>query len=57
MKRRKRRKKIGGRFSPIGGSLHPLLTPKFGTGRSLICGPSLEKKSVRKKEGFSRKIR
>jgi hypothetical protein len=34
-----------------------VLTPKFGTGRSLICGPSLVKKSVRKKEGFSRKIR
>jgi hypothetical protein len=34
-----------------------MLTPKFGTGRSLICGPNLVKKSVRKKEGFSRKIR
>jgi hypothetical protein len=32
-----------------------MLTPKFGTGRSLICGPSLVKKSVREKEGFSRK--
>jgi hypothetical protein len=34
-----------------------MLTPKFGTGRSLICGPNLVKKSIRKKEGFSRKIR
>jgi hypothetical protein len=34
-----------------------LLTPNFGTGRSLICGPNLVKKSVRKKEGFPRKIR
>jgi hypothetical protein len=34
-----------------------VLTPKFGTERSLNCGPSLVKKSVRKKEGFSRKIR
>jgi hypothetical protein len=34
-----------------------LLTPKFGTGRSLICGPSLVKKSVQKKKGFFRKIR
>jgi hypothetical protein len=32
-----------------------MLTPKFGTGKSLICGPSLVKKSVREKEGFSRK--
>jgi hypothetical protein len=30
-------------------------TPKSGTGRSLICGPSLVKKSVRKKEGFLQK--
>jgi hypothetical protein len=34
-----------------------LLTQKFGTGRSLSCGPSLVKESVRKKEGFYRKIR
>jgi hypothetical protein len=34
-----------------------VLTPKFGTGRSLICGPSLVKRSVREKEGLSRKIR
>jgi hypothetical protein len=34
-----------------------MLTPKFGTGRSLICGPSLVEKSVRKKEGFFKKIR
>jgi hypothetical protein len=32
-----------------------MLTPKFGTGRSLICGPNLVKKSVREKEGFSTK--
>jgi hypothetical protein len=32
-----------------------MLTPKFGTGRSLICEPSLVKKSVRKKEGFLQK--
>jgi hypothetical protein len=34
-----------------------LLTPKLGTGRSLICGPSLVQKSVREKEGFFRWIR
>jgi hypothetical protein len=34
-----------------------MLTPKFGTGKSLICGPSLEKESVWKKEGLSREIR
>jgi hypothetical protein len=33
-----------------------LLTPKLGTGRSLIYGSSLVKKSVRKKEGFFKKI-
>jgi hypothetical protein len=32
-----------------------MLTPKFGTGRSLICGPSLVKKSIWKKEGFLKK--
>jgi hypothetical protein len=32
-----------------------VLTPKFGTGGSLICGPSLVKKSVQKKEGFLQK--
>jgi hypothetical protein len=32
-----------------------MLTPKFGTGRSLICGPSLVKKSVEKKESFLQK--
>jgi hypothetical protein len=39
------------------GTLHgrPLLTPKFGTRRSLICGPSLVKK-IRLEEGrFLRK--
>jgi hypothetical protein len=41
----------------LGIGLDQLLTPKFGTGRSLICGPSLVKKSVRKKEGFSKNIR
>jgi hypothetical protein len=30
-----------------------MFTPKFGTGRSLNCGPGLVKKSVRKKEGLS----
>jgi hypothetical protein len=34
-----------------------MLTPKFGTGRSLIGGPSLLEKSVREKEGFFKKIR
>jgi hypothetical protein len=34
-----------------------LLTPKFGTGGSLICGPSLVKKSRPEKEGFFKKIR
>jgi hypothetical protein len=34
-----------------------MLTPKFGTERSLTCGPSLVKKSIQKKEGFPRKIR
>jgi hypothetical protein len=29
-----------------------MLTPKFGTGRSLICGPSLVKK-IRPEEGRS----
>jgi hypothetical protein len=33
-----------------------VLTPKFGTGRSLICGSNPVKRSVRKKEGFFRKI-
>jgi hypothetical protein len=45
---------------PGGPKIAPLvdlLTPKFGTRRSLNCGPSLVKKFVRKKEGFSRKIR
>jgi hypothetical protein len=32
-----------------------MLTPKFGTGRSLICGPSLAEKSVQAKEGFFKK--
>jgi hypothetical protein len=44
-------------FGSAGSSELPLLTPKFGTGRSLSCGPSLVKESVRKKEGFYRKIR
>jgi hypothetical protein len=34
-----------------------MLTPKFGTGGSLICGPSLVKESVQKKEGFFKRIR
>jgi hypothetical protein len=33
-----------------------LLTPKFGTGRSLICGPSLVEKSVREKEGLFKRF-
>jgi hypothetical protein len=41
----------------VAGATGWLLTPKFGTIRGLICGPSLVKKSIRKKEGFSRKIR
>jgi hypothetical protein len=32
-----------------------MLTPKFATGRSLICGPSLAEKSVQAKEGFFKK--
>jgi hypothetical protein len=39
------------------GRRESLLTPKFGTGRSLICGPNSVKKSIRKKEGLFRKIR
>jgi hypothetical protein len=34
-----------------------VLTPKFGTGRSLICGSNPVKRSVREKEDFFRKIR
>jgi hypothetical protein len=41
----------------FGCLLGMLLTPKFGTGRILSCGPSLVKESVWKKEGFYRKIR
>jgi hypothetical protein len=37
--------------------LRRVLTPKFGTGRSLSYGPNLVKESVWKKEGFYRKIR
>jgi hypothetical protein len=33
-----------------------MLTPNFGTGRSLICGFSLVEESVREKEGFFKKI-
>jgi hypothetical protein len=32
-----------------------MLTPKFSTGRSLVCGPSLVKKSIQKKESFLQK--
>jgi hypothetical protein len=34
-----------------------LLTPKFGTGGSLICGPSLVKKPHPENEGFFKRIR
>jgi hypothetical protein len=33
----------------------PLLTPKFGTGRSLTCGPSLVKKIRPEEERFPQK--
>jgi hypothetical protein len=33
-----------------------MLTPKFGTGKSLDCGPRLVKKSVRKKEDSAKEL-
>jgi hypothetical protein len=33
-----------------------MLTPKFGTGESLICGPNLVKKSRLAEEDFFRKF-